>query len=810
MSSNGYGNPYQYDQFNAYTKGAPTSSGTNYNTYTQPGLYTGTFGDFSQQPQEAASANAQAAMSFSNNYVNWPMQNASGYPNGVESSAAGSPAYTGAQQSVGTAATPIDLDAAEPAKEVQAQTQPRKKRAYTKRKLAADLQPGAAADQDGEKAPNPTKGRSKKTPKAKETADQATDRMMRAMENEEKREAKAEKKKQQQAKPPPLKKPRAPKKSTTDPEPAQKQAAIPESQRKLAAKVQPEQGDLNEIRKAHQKAKPDADVETNSAPVDLEEDDSDNSQHASEGWQRAKPKVHKEFLTAREMRQYRGGLDMPEIGALSEERELTGLDGCDEDDVDREEFEDRSEELQDELKPVLEQRAKKIAIETLGIPEDEHAATKAATTLYQLEKLAEIQSKANQYANELIKETPGLESFYGRMKTTASGVYDETKIPRVMPDDYSQLPDGRVKKTFNGREKVTLVFGQYDFDDSTKLSLDFFGSADGTVTLVLNGKLDLDKIDGDIMTDERDFPPGDEEEVDDPNGYIAPEDMLPTFWEDPEENAVQQQPTPADSGKHSASPSGNLAKGTKRPRDEDTGSTGGSRNASKKQKQTQKQTLYDLSDDEGDGIYAPSAPGAPAKRKKAKQMNAKQQKEMLAHLRARNEMFERVKRGLPAQEPTETNEPARPFESRAAATNTVPAAVAGAEMANAEVTAPLIQLEESEESDADDDDPEYKRHPDYGKPIPETPAPQPSTVPALDEIDEAEFRRLLSEPDNLTASNTNASVTPNVADGTGVHSAHTHNPGPSQTSRKHSRSDDKDYEGPVPHKKIARKMKPAT
>ncbi|KAI7164783.1 hypothetical protein KC349_g381 [Hortaea werneckii] len=585
MSSNGNGNSSYHNPYNPYTNGAPTTDGTNYNTYTPPSLYTGTLGDFSHQPQEAASANEQAAMPFGNNYTNQPMQNANGYPNGVHSYAAGSPGYTGAQQSVGTAATPVDLDAAEPVKEVQAQTQPRKKRAYTKKKPAADLNPGAASDQNAKKAPDSAKGRSKKTAKAKETADQATDRMMRALHNEEKREAKAEKKKQQQMKPPPLKQPRAPKKGTTDPKPAQKQGAVPGSQPKLATKVQPEQGDLKEIRKAHQKSKPDAGVDTNTDPVDLE-DDSNDSPHASEGWQRAKPKV----------------------------------------------------------------------------------------------------------------------------------VYDETKIPRIMPDDYGQLPDGRVKKTYNGREKVTLVFGQYNFDDSTELSLDFFGSADGTVTLVLNGKLDLNKIDGDIMTDERDFPPEDEEEFDDPNGYIAPEDMLPTFWEHPEESAVHQQPTPDDSSKDSASPSGNLAKGTKRPRDEDTGSAGGSRNASKKQKQ--KQTLDCPSDDEGDGIYAPSAPGAAAKRKKAKQMNAKQQKEMLSHLRARNEMFERVKRGLPAQEPSETNEPARPFESRAAAATTVPAAVAGAEMANAEVTAPLIQLEESEESDADDDDPEYKRHQDYGKPIP--------------------------------------------------------------------------------------------
>ncbi|KAI7242098.1 hypothetical protein KC330_g89 [Hortaea werneckii] len=797
MSSNGYGNPYYYDPSNTYANGAPTSKRTNYNTFTQPGLYNGTFGDFSQQPQEAAPASAQAAMPFGNNHINQPMQNASGYPNGVNSSAAGSPAYTGAQQSVSTAATRIDLDAAEPAKEVQAQTQPRKKRTYTKRKPVVDLQPGAAADQDAKKAPKSAKGQSKKTPKAKETADQATDRMMRALDNEEKREAKAEKKEQQQAKPPPLKKPQAPKKGKTDPKPAQKQVAIPESQPKLATKVQPEQGDLKEIRKAHQKAKPEADVETNSSPVvDLEEDDSKDSSHASEGWQRAKPKVYKDFLTAREMRQYRGGLDMPKIGALSEERQLTGLDGCDEDDVDREEFEDSREELQDELKPILEQSAKKIAIETLGIPGDEHAATKVSTSLYQLEKLAEIQNKANQYANELIKGTPGLESFYGRMKTTASGVYDEIKIPR----------------TYNGREKVTLVFGQYDFDDSTKLSLDFFGSADGTVTLVLNGKLDLDKIDGDIMTDERDVPPEDEEEFDDPNGYIAPEDMLPTSWEHPEENVVHQQPTPDDSGKDSVSPSGNLVKGTKRPRDEDTGSAGGSRNASKKQKQkqTQKQALDDMSDDEGDGIYAPSGPGAPVKRKKAKQMNAKQQKEMLAHLRARNEMFERVKRGLPAQEPAETNEPARPFESRAAAATTVPAAVAGAELADAEITAPSIQLKESEESDADDDDPEYKRHPDYGKPIPETPAPQPSTEPALDDIDVAEFGRLFNEPDNLADSSTNTPAAPNVVNGTGVHPAQTHTPGLGQANRKHSRSDDNDYEGPMPHKKIARKGKHAT
>ncbi|KAI7551289.1 hypothetical protein KC331_g2640 [Hortaea werneckii] len=672
MSSNGYVKPY-----NPYTNGAPTTGGTNYNRYTQPSLYTGTLGDFSQQPQEAASANGQATMPFSNNYINRPMENSNGYPNSVDSYAAGLPDYTGAQQSVGTAATSIDLDAAEPVKKVQAQTQPRNKRAYTKKKPATDLKPGAATDQNATKAPKSANGRSKKTPKAKETADQATDRMMRAIENEEKREAKAEK--QQQAKPPPLKKPRASKKGSTDPKPAQKQGAVPGSQSKLATKVQPEQGDLKEIRKSHQKAKPEAGVDTNTDPVDLE-DDSNDSPHASEGWQRARPKV----------------------------------------------------------------------------------------------------------------------------------VYDETKIPRIMPDDYSQLPDGRVKKTYNGREKVTLVFGQYDFDDSTELLLDFFGSADGTVTLVLNGKLDLNKIDGDIMTDERDFPPADEEELDDPNGYIAPEDMLPTFWEHPEENAVHQQPTPDDSSKDSASPSGNLAKGTKRPRDEDTGSAGGPRNASKKQKQTQKQTLYDLSDDEGDGIYAPSGPGAPAKRKKAKQMNAKQQKEMLAHLRARNEMFERVKKGLPAQEPTETNEPARPFESRAAAATTVPAAIAGAEIANAEVTAPLIQLEESEESDADDDDPEYKRHPDYGKPIPETPAPQPSTEPALDDIDEAEFRRLFNEPDNLATSNTNNPATTNVVNGTGVQPAQNHAPSPGQASRKHSRSDDNEYEGLMPHKKIARKGKHAT
>ncbi|GAB1725684.1 hypothetical protein NU195Hw_g4841t1 [Hortaea werneckii] len=801
MSFNGYDNPYHYDTYNTFINGAPTSNSTSTNAYMQPGPYTGTFGDFSQQPQEAVSANGQTAMLFGNNYINQqPMQSSSGYPTGGDTYAAGWPDYTGAQQSVGTAATPIDLDAAEPAKEMQAQTPPQKKKAYTKKK------PGAATDQNATKAPKPAKGRSKKTLKAEETKDEATDRMMKALKNEEKREAKAEKKKQQQLKPPPLKKPRAPKKGTTDPTPANKQPAIPERQPKLATKVQPEQGDLNEIRKAHQKSKTDAAVETNAAPVDLEEDDSRDPQYASEGWQRAQPKVYKNFLTAREMRQYRGGLDMPEIGDLSEERELNELDGCDEDDLDREQFEDLHEELQEELEPILEQRAKKIEMHTLGIPEDELAPTQASTTLYQLEKLTEIQNMINQYANDLVKKTPGLEGFYGRMKTTASGLYDETKIPRVMPDDYVQLPDGRVKKSYHGQEKASLVFSQLDFDESVKLSLDLFGSADGTVNLILNGKLDLDKIDGDLMADERDFPPeGEEDEFDDPNGYIAPEDMLPTFWEHPEENAVHQQPTPADSGKDTAPPSVNLAKGTKRPRDdENVGSAGDSGSTSKKQKKT----LETPSDDEGDGIYAATAPGAPVKRKKAKQMNAKQQKETLARLHARNEMFERVKRGLPAEEPAETNEPARPFESRAAAATTIPAAVAGAEMANGEVTAPLDQSDESDESDADDDDPEYKRHPDYGKPIPEAPAPQPSTEAAPGDIDEAEFRRLLNKPDYVAGSGINASANTNVGNGTGVHPAEYHISGSSQTplSRKHSRSDDKDDEGPMPYKKIAREM----
>ncbi|KAI7374610.1 hypothetical protein KC336_g20178, partial [Hortaea werneckii] len=178
-------------------------------------------------------------------------------------------------------------------------------------------------------------------------------------------------------------------------------------------------------------------------------------------------------------------------------------------------------------------------------------------------------------------------------------------------------------------------------------------------------------------------------------------------------------------------------------------------------------------------------PGAPTKRKKAKQMNAKEQMETLARLHARNEMFERVKRGLPTQEPAETNEPARPFETRAAAANTVPAAVAGAEMASADVTASLDQPDESEESDADDDDPEYKRHPDYGKPIPEASAPQSSNESTSGEIDEAKFRRLLSEPRHQR-SRQYQRQTP--------------------LSRKHSRSDDKDYERPMPHKKIAHGM----
>ncbi|KAI7391358.1 hypothetical protein KC336_g16746, partial [Hortaea werneckii] len=201
-------------------------------------------------------------------------------------------------------------------------------------------------------------------------------------------------------------------------------------------------------------------------------------------------------------------------------------------------------------------------------------------------------------------------------------------------------------------------------------------------------------------------------------------------------------------------------------------------------------------------------PGAPTKRKKAKQMNAKEQMETLARLHARNEMFERVKRGLPAQEPAETNEPARPFETRADTANTVPAAVAGAEMANAEDTAPFDQLDESEESDADDDDPEYKRHPDYGKPIPVASAPQPLTESASGDIDEAEFRRLINEPDYLAGSEINASANTNVGNGTGVHPAQGHIPGSGQTplSRKHSRSDDNDYEGPMPHKKIAHEM----
>ncbi|KAI7251156.1 hypothetical protein KC343_g4930 [Hortaea werneckii] len=801
MSSIGYGNPYHHDPYNTYINGAPTSNGTNMNAYMQSGLYTDTFGDFSQQPQEAASANGQTADLFSNNYINQqPMQRSSGYPIVGDTYAAGLPDYTGAQQSVGTAATPIDLDAVEPAKEVQTQTQPQKKRAYNKKK------PGAATDQNATKAPKPAKGRSKKTLKAEETKDEATDRMMETLKNEEKREAKAEKKKQQQLKPPPLKKPRAPKKGTTDSTPAHKKPAIPESQPKLATKVQPEQGDLNEIRKAHQKSKADAAVETNIAPVDLEEDDSHDPQYASEGWQRAQPKVYKNFLTAREMRQYRGGLDMPEIGDLSEERELNELDGCDEDDLDREQFEDLHEELQEELEPILEQRAKKVEMQTLGIPEDELAPTQASTSLYQLEKLTEIQNMVNQYANDLVKKTPGLEGFYGCMKTTASGLYDETKIPRVMPDDYVQLPDGRVKKSYHGQEKASLVFSQLDFDESVKLSLDLFGSADGTVNLVLNGELDLDKIDGDLLADERDFPPeGEEDELDDPNGYIAPEDMLPTFWEHPEETAAHQQSTPDDSGKDSAPPSVNLAKGTKRSRDDDNvGSAGGSGSTSKKQKKT----LETPSDDEGDGIYAASAPGAPVKRKKAKQMNAKEQKETLARLHARNEMFERVKRGLPAQEPAETNEPARPFESRAAAADTVPAAVAGAEMANAEVAAPLDQPDESEESDADDDDPEYKRHPDYGKPIPEAIALQPSNEAASGDIDEAEFRRLLNEPDSLAGSGINASANTNIGNGTGVHPAQGYISGSGQTplSRKHSRSDDEDYEGPMPYKKIASKM----
>ncbi|KAI7275307.1 hypothetical protein KC345_g6881 [Hortaea werneckii] len=777
MSSNGYGNPYHYDPYNTSINGAPTSNGTNMNAHMQPGLYTGTFGDFSQESQEAASANGQSATPFGDNYINQqPRQSSGGYLNGGHSYAAGAPDYTGAQQSVGTAATPIDLEAFEPAKEKQVQTQPLKKRAYNKKK-------------------------------PEETKDEATDRMMRALKNEEKREAKAEKKKQQQQKPPPLKKPRAPKKGTTDPKPVNKQAATAESQPKLAAKVQPEQGDLNEIRKAHQKSKADAAVETSTAPVDLEEDDSHDPQYASEGWQRAQPKVYKNFLTAREMRQYRGGLDMPEIGDLSEERELNELDGCDDDDLDREQFEDLHEELQEELEPILEQRAKKVEMHTLGIPEDELAPTQASTTLDQLQKLTEVQSMANQYANDLVKKTPGLEGSYGRMKTTASGLYDETKIPRVMPDDYSQLPDGRVKKTYNGKDKASLAFSQLPFTENDHFSLDFLCSADGTATLVVNGKIDLDRVDGDIMGDERDFPPEDEadQEDDDPNGYIAPEDMLPTFWETPEENAVHQQPTPDNSGKDRASPSVNLAKGTKRPRDvANVGSAGGSGSTSKKQKKT----LDTPSDDEGDGIYAATAPGAPVKRKKAKQMNAKEQKETLARLHARNEMFERVKRGLPAQEPAETNEPARPFESRAAAATTVPAAVAGAEMANAEVAAPLDQPDESEESDADDDDPEYKRHPDYGKPIPEAPAPQPSTEAAPGDIDEAEFRRLLNEPDYLAGSNMNASANTIVGTGTGVHPTQGHAPGSDQTplSRKHSRSDDKDYEGPMLYKKIAREM----
>ncbi|KAI7500932.1 hypothetical protein KC367_g3313 [Hortaea werneckii] len=779
MSSNRYGNPYHYDPYNTFINGAPTSNGTNTNTYMQPGLYTGTFGDFSQQPQEAASANGQTAMPFGNNYIiQEPMQSSSNYLNGGHSYSAGLPVDTGAQQSVGTATTPIDLDIAEPAKEAQAQTQPRKKRAYNKKK------PGAATDQNATEAPKPAKGRSKKTLKAEETKDEATDRMMKALEKEEKREAKAGKKKQQQQKPPPLRKPRAPKKATADSKPATKQSAIPESQPKLATKVQPEQGDINEIRKAHQKSKPVANVETNTAPIDLEEDDSYDPQYASEGLQRAQPKVYKDFLTAREMRQYRGGVDMPEIGDLSEERPLNELDGCDEDDVDREEFEDLHEELQDELEPILEQRAKKIEMHALGIPEDELAPTQASTSLYQLEQLTEIQNMVNQYANDLVKKTPGLEGFYGRMKTTASGLYDETKIPRVMPDDYTQLPDGRVKKTYSSKEKATLAFGQLPFTETDNFSLDFLCSADGTATLVVNGKIDLDRIDGDIMGDERDFAPEDEEdqEDDDPNGYIAPEDMLPTFWEHPEENA-----------------------GTKRPRDgEDIGSASVSGKASKKLKQT----LNDLTDDEGDGIDAATAPGAPTKRKKAKQMNAKEQMETLARLHARNEMFERVKRGLPAQEPAETNEPARPFETRAAAANTVPAAVAGAEMANADVTAPLDQPDESEESDADDDDPEYKRHPDYGKPIPEASAPQPSNESASGEIDEAEFRRLLNEPDHLAGSGINALANTNVGNGTGVHPAQGHIPGSGQTplSRKHSRSDDNDYEGPMPHKRIAHVM----
>ncbi|KAI7341950.1 hypothetical protein KC336_g23295, partial [Hortaea werneckii] len=143
MSSNGYGNPYHYDPYNTFINGAPTSKGTNTNTYMQPGLYTGTFGDFSQQPQEAASANGQTVMPFGNDYIiQEPMQSSSNYLNGGHSYPAGLPVDTGAQESVGTATTPIDLDAAEPAKEVQAQTQPQKKRAYNKKK------PGAATDQN--------------------------------------------------------------------------------------------------------------------------------------------------------------------------------------------------------------------------------------------------------------------------------------------------------------------------------------------------------------------------------------------------------------------------------------------------------------------------------------------------------------------------------------------------------------------------------------------------------------------------------------------------------------------------------------
>ncbi|KAK4548972.1 hypothetical protein LTR36_008745 [Oleoguttula mirabilis] len=425
-----------------------------------------------------------------------------------------------------------------------------------------------------------------------------------------------------------------------------------EPQAQPTKKQQPETGDLTQLKKARaQKSaeRKDSVARTAMSPAatpaldpedeDDDEDDDDaddddgeehslfDAPHASVTYvcdpnvQIAQPKV-RPVLSARDIAERRGGIDLPPLGTLPGEEDVLNEDddlfGDGQAELDEEraqeadmdqggEKEEYFGEVHDELKSTVSQleyaKKEEAWCEQIGVPVDQRYATKMVMPQYGLEELAKITQKVNDFADNLLRES-GLDLLVGTLTCRGKDLYDADQLPRVVPDDRIVLPHGGVVKKYVGDERISLMSEQLHFEANT-MSAAVEHGAYGYSKITVEGKLDgRHYLDVDVFEDERKGQDvDDEEEEEEDRGEAGEaEDSRPPGGEADDAGAWETQlPTPEKSQGASSSPTGlsEKAAGKKRKLDDQPDRDGLSKKAKAEH------DLGDQSAEESDGEFAP-------------------------------------------------------------------------------------------------------------------------------------------------------------------------------------------------------------